>query len=277
MDQQVHNSLFKILPQADCIQSALFVPLMNVDAPIGFLLLQRLGANPFDGQQSALTIFANQAVIAIQNAKLYQVSQELAVLEERHRVARDLHDSVSQTLFSSVVITEILSRSLNKKHDVIQSHLEDLETLNRSALAEMRLLLFELRPEQLLSTNLQDRVLQLIDATKGRKKLIFDIQIEPSPGIPSKVLAVFFRIIQESLNNIIKHSFARHVKIQLHNLEDQLHLTVQDDGVGFNMDEAKSGFGFSSMSERAQEIGADLKVISEPQHGTQVSLIWKKP
>jgi signal transduction histidine kinase len=91
------------------------------------------------------------------------------------------------------------------------------------------------------------------------------------------VLVVFFRIIQEALNNIIKHSLAKHVNIYLHNSDDEVSLLIQDDGTGFDVGQASLGFGMSSMSERALQIGADLQITSQPNQGTEVSLRWKKP
>jgi two-component system nitrate/nitrite sensor histidine kinase NarX len=224
-----------------------------------------------------LRAFAAQAAIAIQNAQLFQQARELAVLEDRQRLARDLHDAVSQTLFSSVLITETLPQVLQRSKDDALEYLRDLESLNRSAMAEMRVLLLELRPEQLMRIKLQDQIVHLTEAAKGRKSIDFHLSMEEDLEMPPSVRISFFRITQEALNNIIKHSYATRVDIQLMRQSGAIELRIQDNGRGFQPEAIKAGLGMSTMRERAQEINARLRVQSGFGEGTIIRVIWRPP
>src|SRR5205085_946636 len=160
--------------------------------------------------------------------------QSLAALEERQRLARDLHDAVTQTLFTSSVISEALLRVDKDKPEKIWSHLNTLHTLNRGAMAEMRTLLIELRPEYMLKLPLTTQLQQLIDAVKSRKQIDIQLTINEDKGksIPTEVQIVFYRIMQEALNNIVKHSGASEVEVVFNNLPMQIVLSISDNGVG---------------------------------------------
>jgi PAS domain S-box-containing protein len=269
---------FQDLPQIEQIHSLVSAPLISNDQILGFIHLHSK-TDQFYNERYAqiLEAFAAQAAIAIQNAQLYQRSRQLAVMEERQRLARDLHDAVSQTLFSSVLITETLPKLLVKDQSETLKHLKDLEVLNRSAMAEMRLLLLELRPEQLLKMSLRDQIIQMTEAVSGRKRIEFNLQIDPietEQDIPIEVKIALFRIAQEALNNIVKHSVATQVRIQLTTDGKKITLEIQDNGQGFDLKSKSSGLGMSSMSERAKEIGASLKIQSRNGQGTLVTVTW---
>jgi signal transduction histidine kinase len=219
---------------------------------------------------------ASQAAVAIQNARLYEQTQQAVVLEERQRLARELHDAVTQTLFSASLIAEVLPVSWNRDVQEGQKLLRELHQLSRSALAEMRTLLLELRPAALVEARLTDLLRQLADATAGREGVPVTVTVEDVPKLPPDVHVTFYRTAQEALNNVVKHSRASQVEINLHCVPRVgVELLVRDDGRGFDPAQAHSdGLGLGIMHERAQAIGALLEIKSELGSGTQVRLVW---
>jgi PAS domain S-box-containing protein len=265
-------------PQIERFHSLVAAPVVFRDQVLGFILLFSQIAGFFSEQHAQiLRAFAAQSAIAIQNAQLFQQARELAVLEDRQRLARDLHDAVSQTLFSSVLITETLPQVLQKSKEDALEYLRDLESLNRSAMAEMRVLLLELRPEQLTRMKLTDQIVHLTEAAKGRKAIQFDLALDDTRKLPPSVRISFFRIAQEALNNIIKHSYATRVSIRLAQQADVVELMIQDDGRGFHPERIKAGLGLSTMRERAQEINAKLRIQSSDGEGTIIVVTWRPP
>ncbi len=275
-----HNALpDKIDSRIGAIQSLIVVPIIAREMIIGYLELHSSSSHFFTDQHSEqLQIFAAQAAVAIQNARAYNQAQSLAALEERQRLARDLHDAVTQTLFTSSVISEALLRADKSNPDKIWSHLNTLHVLNRGAMAEMRTLLIELRPEYLLKLPLTTQLQQLIDAVKSRKQIDIQFKVDEDNGtsIPTEAQIVFYRITQESLNNIVKHSSATKVDVLLNNLHDRVELIISDNGVGFDMEESSDslGMGMANMQDRANSIHSELTVSSSIGQGTQIVLTW---
>jgi signal transduction histidine kinase len=185
---------------------------------------------------------------------------------------------VNQTLFSATLLAESLPRVWQRNPDQALPLAEQLHTLNKAAAAEMRVLLWELRPEALESTPLPDLYAQLADAIRGRRQIqvSLDVQRSSELPLPLPVHVAFYRIAQEAINNIIKHSQATHFTLRLILLADRVELYVIDDGIGFEST-SSSGIGMGSMRERAEEIQAQLIVTSARNEGTQVALIWQRP
>ena len=205
--------------------------------------------------------------------------KELAASKERQRLARDLHDAVSQTLFSVSIIAEVLPRIYEKDRKQGEARLEELRQLTRGALAEMRMLLLELRPTALAETSLPDLLRQLTEAVVGRSRIPVDLRLDTACDVPSEVGVALYRIAQEALNNVAKHSKAEHADVTLRDCRDDerdaLELVVRDDGRGFDAEEARSGrLGRAIMAERAQSIGARLEVHARRGEGTRVRVVW---
>jgi signal transduction histidine kinase len=196
-------------------------------------------------------------------------------LEERQRLARDLHDAVSQTLFSAGLTTEILLR--NSDSEAIREDLEELHALTRGAQAEMRTLLLELRPSALAEAGLEDLLVQLVTVFTGRTGVPVDINID-IPANYSYVVDVkiaLYRIVQESLNNIVKHAEASKVGIMLRKQRKHEKLSIIDNGRGFDLENyPMDRLGISSLHERAKSIEANLTINSTPGQGTEVIVIW---
>ncbi len=244
---------------------------------IGFLHLHSETPNFFTVVHAErLQAFADQAAIALQNAQLHEKAQALAVLEERQRLARDLHDAVSQTLFSAAVIAEALPRLWDRQPERARQQLDELYRLTRGAQAEMRTLLMELRPSTLLEANLEELLYQLTGAVTGRTRMKVSVEIEGDLDIPGDVQTAYYYIAQEALNNIVKHSRASQVQIRLIRTPDTITLHIADDGRGFEANQVTpTSLGLGIMRERAGAIGASLDVDSRPGQGTRITATWR--
>lgn len=277
--------------QEELVNAAL-APLTFKDQVIGsIVVVDKLGgAADFDKPDLELLVgFANQAAIAIENARLYQKAQHLAVLEERSRLARELHDAVTQTLFSASLIAEAVPEVWEKDPEKGRHLLQQLRQMNRGALAEMRTLLLELRPAAVVETSLEDLLYQLGEAASGREGIPVSVLIEGKGTVPPEVHVALYRIAQEALNNVIKHARARQVTVRLcygctgdggeaPAAAQTALLSILDDGRGFDTTSTpQHRLGLSIMQERADAIGATLYIDSQPGEGTQVTVLWEKP
>jgi signal transduction histidine kinase len=200
---------------------------------------------------------------------------EDAVIAERNRLARELHDAVTQTLFAASLIAEVLPDLWEMDDVEARQSTEELRQLTRGALAEMRTLLFELRPAALSQARLCDLLRQLSEAVRGRQGLPIYLNVVGDCDIPCDVKVEMYRIAQESLNNIVKYARATRVEIQVRLEAKSVHMEIADNGVGFDPSGIKpTSLGLRIMRERAESIHARLHIASEPGSGTTVSLDW---
>jgi len=259
------------------MKSWIWVPLAVKSRLIGGLGLAHKKPNHFTFHHASLAqSVANQVAITMVNTELYKQARELAVLEERQHLARDLHDAINQSLFAAGIIAEVIPRLWEQDQDLARSSLKDLHRLTRSAQAEMRVLLAELRPSTLIDTNLSDLVKHLGYALAGRVDIPVDVMTSGDITIPSEVQIVFYRVCQEALNNIAKHAKASRVKIEIQQDGPELTLRIHDDGRGFDQNQATPGhYGLQMMQERADGVGAQLTVSSQPGQGTQLTICWE--
>jgi two-component system nitrate/nitrite sensor histidine kinase NarX len=279
------------------IRSFMQVPIQIKGETFGVFSADYLRPRTFNAQEQRLLIaFAQRAALAIQNAQAYQQEQEMAVLEERSRLARELHDAVTQTLFSASLVAEALPTTWENDPQEGRGLLQELRGLSRGALAEMRTLLLELRPAALVETRLEDLLRQLGEAASGREGIPISVQVEGLAELPPDVQIAFYRITQEALNNIVKHARAHQAAVRLcYNCKDQpatshtteakqlqdtglsVLLSISDDGRGFDPTQiTHDRLGLGIMQERAQAIGATLIIESQPGHGTRVNVLWKQ-
>jgi PAS domain S-box-containing protein len=272
-DETWLNSVF-----GDNIRAFVGVPLIGENRTLGVLSLTSHRPEAFTEQHlHILDIFAAQAAIAVHNAQLFLRSQELAALNERHRLARDLHDAVSQTLFSAKSIAETAVHIWDKDPVKTRGLVEMLEPLLHGAHAEMRVLLSELRPTNLTNTPLSRLFQQLVDALNIRKQIDIKLAIEDEPELTPEIHLGLYRIVQEALNNISKHSHASTAYIEFKHEDGYLKLRIVDNGRGFALERKHSGVGLHMMRERAEGINALLEITSQPQGGTEIVLIWPNP
>jgi signal transduction histidine kinase len=269
------------------VRSWLGAPIIIRDRVIGVLTLQHREPDRFASREAGLArAFANQAAVAIENTRLHEQAQDLGAMEERQRLARDLHDAVSQTLFSASLAAEVLPRLWERMPDEGRRCLEELRLLTRGALAEMRTLLLELRPTALIEVGLDDLLRQLVEAVAGRARLPVELAIEGKCSVPPDVHVTLYRITQEALSNVTKHAGATRVSVCLECTPSVLPLSgdapvstvalrVEDDGCGFDPRAVPAEcLGLCIMRERAQAIGAGLSIESEIGQGTQLVVVW---
>jgi PAS domain S-box-containing protein len=198
-----------------------------------------------------------------------------AIRSERTRLARDLHDAVTQTLFSSSLIAEVLPDLWEINPEEGEKRLEELRQLTRGALAEMRTLLIELRPDSLVKIPLPDLLRQLCESLIGRARLPIQFSPEGQSKIPPDVQIALYRITQEALNNIVKHAKATQVNVSLQ-MGSTVRLRIVDDGCGFNLASiSPDHLGLKIMCERGESIGARCSIYSQPGEGTHISVIWQ--
>lgn len=243
---------------------------------IGFLNVDCYQPDVFHkGHAEYMQLFVEQAGIAIQNARLHEKAQLLAAIQERQRLARDLHDAVSQTLFSASLMAESLMLLWDKRPDEMPARLKQLHLLTRGALAEMRTLLLELHPERLLRTQLDELIFQIVNAVKGQKAIDIQCHVAQVKSLPTTVRVAMYYIVQEAFNNIVKHAEASTAIVQLSQTNGQVSLLISDNGSGFDPQRAEmAGLGLDNMRERARSVGADLQISSEIGQGTKVAVNW---
>jgi PAS domain S-box-containing protein len=202
--------------------------------------------------------------------------KEQSAAEERTRLARDLHDAVSQTLFSLSLMAEVLPKAWEKDPEDGRNRLQELRQLTRGALAEMRTLLFELRPGALINVSLAELLRQLTEAMMGRAGVLIKLEIEGTREIPVEVKIALYRIAQEALNNISKHSGTTRAQVTLRCEAKEIDLHIIDNGHGFDISKIHPGsFGLGNMKERANQIGASLNIDGKIDEGTEILVVWR--
>jgi PAS domain S-box-containing protein len=233
-----------------------------------------------------LQTFAGHVAIAIANTQRYEAAAERAVERERQHLARELHDSVSQSLYFANLAAEALPVIWELDPEEGRQRLAELQRFTRSAQAEMRTLLIELRPDLLVNLPLHDALWRLIAVLTAKiAEIRLDVQINLVPALPPDVQIALYRIAQEALSNVVKHARAAQVQFRLdvtptyapnQPWSGTVTLDITDDGRGFNPAQIAPGrLGLTSLIERAADIGATLTVESKPGGGTQVLVVWE--
>jgi len=258
------------------MQSWMWVPLAVKGRLIGGVGVAETTKNYFTDHHAALGLsVADQAAITMVNAELYGHSQALAVLEERQRLARSLHDAVNQSLFSASLIADVLPRVWNRDQEVAQRSLEDLRRLTRNAMVEMRALLAELRPSTLIDSDLVDLLRSLGRELTDRTNLPVAVSATGKFILPAEIQNAFTHICQEALNNVARHANASQVEIGLKQVRTVIEVCIHDNGQGFDTTQIFSGhYGLSMMRERAEAAGLLLSVTSQPGQGTELTIRW---
>ncbi|MFN2219925.1 MAG: histidine kinase [Anaerolineae bacterium] len=254
-----------------------YIPLSTKGRELGFFVLgKHEPGQPSSEEASLLSSIGKQVGVAMENARLYEQAEHAATAAERNRLARELHDAVTQTLFSASLIADVIPRIWRRDPEEGLRSLEELRQLTRGALAEMRTLLLEMRPESVDRSDIKLLLTQLAEAFIGRVRVPVSLAVQGDCELTREVKIVFYRVAQEALNNIAKHAGARQVELVLECLPGQATLTIQDDGLGFEPDAMEPGhMGISFMRERASSIGARLSVESQAGEGTTVELDWR--
>ena len=263
------------------------VPIYLGGEIFGGLIIQHGNLEIRHEELELLKSFADQVGLAIGNELLRTKAEEMAVVTERNRIARDLHDAITQTLFSANLIAETIAEVWSQDRDKAMHLIKEMRQLNQSALAEMRTLLLELRPSSVIETNMLDLLDQLANVLRGRAGCQVELTAGEVCEVPDAVHVGIYRIAQETITNIMKHANATHVRIQLScnktknkrgtHLRRRIELQIEDNGRGFNPELLSGGrFGLSNMRQRATAIGADLIIHTDEGSGTTIQVIWQE-
>lgn len=272
--------VFKEIIQRTNIRSFLVVPLLSGQNPVGVISVANKIEGPFTPEdERIMSLLASSVVIILENARLNAQASELAVINERNRLARELHDAVTQSLFSASLIGDVLPTIWQEDPSEGLRRLEELRRLTRGALAEMRTLLLELRPSALENAPMPELFRQLTNAFTGRAQIPVQVVIEGKPeaieGVSMPVKIGLYRIAQEAFNNIAKHAEAQNARLSVEVTASGVRMEVVDDGKGFNPAEHPGGhFGLDIMQERARMLGGWLEVESKVGEGTRITFIW---
>jgi signal transduction histidine kinase len=258
------------------IRAELAVPIVISDRLLGMLNIE--SEQPISDEDAAgVTIIADQLAVAIENARLAERGRQLAVLEERRRLARELHDSVTQSLFSMSLLAQALPDLWDIDQGEARAGLSQIRDLTRGALAEMRALLFELRPAALGDQGLAHALREHLAAFERQSGIPAVVEAAEDTALPEPVGQAFFRIAQEALANVARHAQASCVRLALRG-RMPVRLVIADDGQGFEPERVGEGhFGLISMRERAAQVSARLHVRSRAGAGTEIAVEWPDP
>lgn len=262
-------------PWTPGLLSMLSVPL-KVDAqPIGVLNLLDKPGEITQEDNRIIDMFADQAAIIIEHVRLQHQAEQYAVLEERQRLARELHDSVTQALYSVTLYADAARLAFTRqKWEALEQNLQEVRNMAREAMYDMRLLVFELRPFILDKEGLGSALRSRLAAVEGRAGLNTEVLVKGERRLPIGIEEEIYRIAQEGLNNVVKHSKAREVQIHLKYGEDTVCLEIIDDGMGFDpaIASQNGGVGLRGIQERAQKLGGSLEIESTSGTGTHLTV-----
>ena len=249
------------------MHSFMGVPIVSKGETIAaFYLTDKIGAEHFgDEDQHLLEMLAAHAAIAIENGRLFSRSRELSIVEERNRLARDLHDSVTQTLFSVVLTAEAAALLVDRDGDRAKEELRRLQDLARGAWQEMRALIFEMRAGELEADGLVPTLRKHIDVLQQVRRTPIELQVIGERRLELDCERELFRIAQEALNNAIKHAQASRIEVSL-DMEGG-GARGRDDGHGFDPSDPElrsKRLGLTSMKERGEALGASVKSTRNP-------------
>jgi signal transduction histidine kinase len=258
------------------MRSFLGVPIIGGDRVMGaFYLTEKVGADVFgDADQQLIELLAAHAAIAITNAELIESSRELSRVSERNRLALDLHDVVSQKLFSLVLTAEAAGTLLDRDSAAAAVQVRRLQELAREALDELRVLIFELRPPDLDRDGLAGTLRKHVAAQRPPDGTVVELDADPAAGAGDADAEVL-RVAQEALHNALRHAGASLVGVRLTQDDGLLRLEIKDDGAGFDPSDPElrsRHLGLTSMQERAERLGGTLTISSSPGSGTTVRL-----
>jgi signal transduction histidine kinase len=259
------------LPWRDAASLAV-IPLIAEGRVLGVMAFRFDDARQFTfADRAFLLVLAQQCAAALERVHLYEQVRQAAALEERNRLARDLHDSVSQALYAIVLAVTAGRANLTKDLGRVARALDNIQALTGAAQADLRALLFDLKADSVARTGLVNALLERAQFLRLRHGLAVQTELCPEPSLQTSCKDALYGIAREALHNAAKHARANRVDLKLSQLAENLVLEIADDGVGFLPGEPRPGhYGLQSMRERAAELGAELRIDSTPGEGTRV-------
>jgi signal transduction histidine kinase len=274
-----HKLIFFPMPLRDGQEEVSFrlaVPLLIENQIRGALVLDLNAPQLSPHAHQVAEWLADQVIVAQGADRLQQKAKKAAALQERERLAREMHDAVMQSIYSLSLFAEAGKRFASSGQiDRVQEYLQQLSETAKQALKELRLLLYELQPAVLEQVGLVEALRQRLEAVERRNGITTRFEVEGSATFPTHIEDGLYRICQEALNNALKHSSASEVTVRLSVKAKELQLEICDNGIGFAVNDPKCiyGEGLTTMRERAQQLHAKLTVESAPQQGTCVRIV----
>jgi PAS domain S-box-containing protein len=264
---------FNLLPGSAGFSTRIYVPVQDEKTSLGLLCILWQNEKDISAENiSLIRAVAERLGSAIQNRALRQQAEQAAVLEERQRLARELHDSVTQSIYSMTLLSEAgLDIAARGEQEKLVSCLRELQQSSIHALREMRLLLFELRSPQDKGLNLIEALRRRLESVERRSGIRVEARFEGLLSLPTHTQEELYRVANEALNNSLKHSGTEVVWIDLHSSPDEFEMRIEDKGCGFDpRGEDQGGIGIQSMRERVQRLGGEFSIFSYPGKGTRV-------
>ena len=261
--------------RASRFRSYVGVPIRSRGTALGVLSVLSTKDHQFnEGDVALLTSIADQVGVAVENARLQKQAEQGAVIRERARLARELHDAVTQSLYSLTLFAEAgIELAENGEPEAVRHNFVRIGETALQALKEMRLLVYELRPTALKQGGLVGALHERLNAVEGRVNVKARLIADDLVDLPTRVEEGLYRIAQEALNNILKHAAATSVTIYLRETNGRIELEIVDDGTGFDPDQTNGpgGMGLDNMRIRAKKLGGSLTIHSEPGGGTKIT------
>jgi signal transduction histidine kinase len=260
-------------------QSYLGCPLTAGEQVLGWLSCYRVADTGFGmSEASFLVALARQVGVIIENHRLRARSSQIAVVEERQRLARELHDAVTQALYSQLLFARAGRDALEEDDRVkLRDSLQQVESNATYALKEMRLLLYQLRPAALQHGHLLDAINERFDLVERRLGLQATCAMDADVPLSPDLEDMLYRVTLEALNNVVKHANASTVQVYLCREQTHLYLSIQDDGRSFEVEQAQGGMGLSNMQARVTEFDGRLEFVTQPERGTEVRITIPLP
>jgi len=266
----------RYIPVEGCrTKSELTVPIKIKDQVIGVLDVESDQLNGFNETDLELmTLLANQAGIAIENARLYEDAKKMAALEERQRLSRELHDSVTQSLYGICLYAQAASGKIDLREiEQARQYIDDIQNTAQESLADMRLLIYELRPPILEKEGLMAAIQNRLTSVEDRAGIKSSLSTNLTRRLPSETEEGLYQITREALTNVIKHAHAKNISIRVVENQETISMDILDDGIGFVLANAPRGrLGIASMQERARSHGWQLTIKSSPGNGTCIKV-----
>ncbi|MBI5670820.1 MAG: GAF domain-containing protein [Chloroflexi bacterium] len=266
---------FKLQPLMPEARSELAIPMVMGDEVIGVVDVQAAETGRFSEPDArVLKTLVDMIAVAIQNARLYQQARQLAVAEERNRLARELHDSVSQALYGIVLGANTSQALLKaKQYDQLEGSVGYVLSLAKAGLDEIRASIFDLRPVVLQDQGLIKAITSQANALQIRHGIQVNVNLCVEPDLPFQIKEELYRIVREGLHNIVKHAQATQVNLSLADEDEEIRLLIEDNGVGFDPTRPSNSLGLKSMRERAASLRGTLTIDSSSGAGTRIAAV----
>ncbi|HEX2909051.1 MAG TPA: GAF domain-containing sensor histidine kinase, partial [Phototrophicaceae bacterium] len=273
VDDIPNNTQYRLLPLMVGARSEMVVPILAGDEVVGVVDVQCQAVGHFaDPDARVVQTLVDMIAVAIQNARLYRQARQLAVSEERNRLARELHDSVSQALYGIVLGANTAQTLLQeKRYDQLEGAVTYVLSLAKAGLDEIRASIFDLRPVVLQDQGLIQAITSQVNALQIRHGIEVNLELCSEPDLPFQIKEEIYRMVREALHNIVKHAQATQVSVMLQNCDTAMELLIVDNGVGFDPARPYTSLGLKSMRERAAALKGTLTIDSTPGGGTRIT------